>query len=467
MIWTLAICAASPSLLLSLVVPTLADMPDMLHVSVGNASWIVTAPLLSSSVTLPVLSRMADMYGRRRILLVSLWCLLSGSVLASFTSLFPMVVAGRALQGCGSGMVPIAFGIARQSLPRERFHSGVALISGATGVGLALGVPFAGVITNLLGWSAAFWFPGIVGLFLVVAVICSVPSDSSSTRGGFDIVGSVVLGATLVALLVAISYGPSWGWISPRVLALLLVSALGATVWIPRQLGSAAPTVDLRLAMIRPVLMTNLSAGFITLALISNLVVTPLQVTAPEATGYGLGLTGFEAGVLMLPFGLVLLGGAPIAGRLLSRWGAQRVLALGAAVLALSFLVRIAVSTTILGVILTTMIAGVGLAPTLAGIPALILASVPPADSAAASGVNNLVRSIASCLVSPGIAVLVSMASVTVMGEDYLSTVGLHLYFMLAALCSLIAAGLAVLITPLRPRREVSITVPETSADLA
>jgi MFS family permease len=447
-VWTLALCAAAPALLVSLVVPVLPQLPGQLDVSVGDASWIITATLLSSIVTMPILARMADTYGRRRVMIGSLLCLVAGSLPAACGGSFAWVLAGRALQGVASAIVPISFAVAKDVVVPARVNSAIALMSGAMGVGLALGMPLAGVITAGLGWQSILWVPGAVAAALMVAILLTVAPDAKRGRGAFDVVGATVLAVTLTALLVAISYGPTWGWTSRSVLLLLLVSLVGAVIWVPIQLGAPVPMIDLRVTCARPVLLNNLASILVAFGVMTNMIVTAMQLTAPEATGYGFGLSAFDAGLIMLPFGLAMVVIAPIAGLLLTRWGGYRVLALGCLAVGVVFALRVVVDVSLLAVIITTSVIGMGLGLTFAATPALILDSVPLSEAASANGVNNVLRALASTIASAILAAIVTSMTVRIAGQDHLSESGLDLCFWISAVLALVAAALAALVVP-------------------
>jgi MFS family permease len=221
---------------------------------------------------------------------------------------------------------------------------------------------------------------------------------------------------------------------------------VGTVAWVPLQLRAPFPTIDIRLSLARPVVFTNLASAFVAVPVMSNMIVTALQVTAPTTTGYGFGLTTLEAGSIMLPFGLVMVVLSPIAGVLLNRWGGRHVLILGCMVVAIVFSARVFADHSVVNVVISTSAIGAGLSLAFAAIPTLMMEAVPSADSASANGVNNLVRALASCIATAAIALLVSTAAVNVDGQDYLSQGGLHLGFWLSALAAAIAAGFAALV---------------------
>ena len=124
-------CGMLVSLQQTLVIPLLPDLPEILNVSADDASWLVTATLLAGAVATPIVSRMADMYGKRKMLLVSLAVMTVGSLIAALGANFPAMLLGRAMQGFGASLIPVGMSIMRDQLPREKLAGGIALVEAA------------------------------------------------------------------------------------------------------------------------------------------------------------------------------------------------------------------------------------------------------------------------------------------------------------------------------------------------
>ena len=122
--WTvitvLALAGLIVAVMQTLLVPLIPDLPNLLGVSTDDASWLITATLLASAVATPSMSRLADMFGKRRMMLVSLALMAAGSVLGALGTSLALLIAARALQGCGMALIPIGMSIMRDELPRER-----------------------------------------------------------------------------------------------------------------------------------------------------------------------------------------------------------------------------------------------------------------------------------------------------------------------------------------------------------
>lgn len=438
----LALSGMVVSLQFTLTIPLLPSMPEILSTSPNDASWVVTATLLSSAVATPILSRMADMYGKRRMILVALTTLTVGSIVIGLGDSYATMITGRVMQGFGQSLIPIGISLLRDLLPKERIGSAVALMSATLGIGSALGMPLSGVLYEVYGWHAIFWFSAIVGAVFTAAICAFVRESPVRVPARFDLVGALLLSVVLTAVLLALSKGGQWEL--AVVLTLLGVAAIGLTAWIPFELRVGNPLVDLRTFSRRTVLLTNVVALFVTAPIFANMLLTVQVVLAPPASGYGFGMSITVAGLVLLPSGIVMVVISPVAGRLLNRWGGRLMLVSGAATIAGAFGLRVYVADSILAVVLCTTLVGVGTALVFSAMPALIMASVPLTETASANGVNTLARSIGLAATSAFVALVLSTMSVQIGGQEFLSETAMRLCFWLAAGTALIGAMIAL-----------------------
>src|SRR5699024_12373203 len=160
------------SLMQSLIIPIIPELPALLHASASDAAWAITATLLAAAVATPTMGRLGDMYGKRRMLLVSVVALVAGSVIGALTdSLGPMIVA-RALQGFSAGVIALGISIMRDELPSERLGSSIALMSASLGVGGALGLPAAAFLAENADWHVLFWASAALGAVEIGRASC-------------------------------------------------------------------------------------------------------------------------------------------------------------------------------------------------------------------------------------------------------------------------------------------------------
>ncbi|MFP5348180.1 MAG: MFS transporter [Actinomycetes bacterium] len=445
-ILVLSLCGMVSALQFTLVIPLLPEFPALLHISASDSSWLVTSTLLTAAVSTPIIARMADMYGKRRMLVVALGAMILGSVICALEVSFLTMIVGRAFQGFGASLIAVGISILRDELPPERIGSAVALMSVTMGIGSALGLPLAGVLADWQGWHSIFWFGAVTSAVLVVALLAVVEESKVRTPGRFDVAGALVLSAALVCLLLPASKGSAWGWGGPLVLGLFASSVLLLAVWMPLELRINQPMIDLRTSARRPVLMTNLASIFAGVAMFVNMLVTVQVLQQPVASGAGFGLGVTAAGLAMVPLGLAMVAMSPISGWSLTRWGGRAVLLFGAALMALSYAGRIFYAHTVTAVVIGSTLVGIGTALAFAAMPTLIMSSVPITETASANGLNSLVRSIGTSLASTLVAAIMAAHQVEVGGMSFASVTAFQLVLGLGALAAAICAGLAALI---------------------
>jgi len=453
----LAMSGTIAALLFTLTIPLLPALPSILSISPNDASWVVTVTLLTSAVVTPIVSRMADMYGKRRIIIVSLIAITAGSAIVAIGGTYPAMLVGRSLQGFGQSLIPVGISLLRDLLPKERVGAAVALMSATLGIGAGLGLPLSGFLYETFGWQAVFWFPAIgAGAFAVIIVLL-VAESPLRAPARFDIAGSLLLSAILTSVLLVITKAGQWN--GAVIWALLGVAVVGLASWIPMQLRTGNPMVDLRTLTRRPVLLTNVSTLLSTAPNFANMLVTIQQLQTPRTGEYGFGLTIAEAGIVMLPVGLIMVAVTPLSGTLLNRWGGRSVLILGNVVMAIAFVLRVFFDDSVLAIVLVATLASAGAALAFAAMPTLIMGSVPLTETASANGINALARSLAMALCSALIALLISTTAVGIGGQEHLSPWALHLCFWIAAAAAVAAAAVAALI-PVRAAAETRVPVP-------
>ena len=442
------------SMQFTLVVPSLPSFSASLGVVAEDASWLVTITLLAGAVGTPVLSRMADMYGRRRMLLVALGLLVAGSLVAALGPGFTWVLAGRALQGFASSIVPIGISLLRDMMPAERSGTAIAVMSATVGLGSATGLLLSGLLSQSFGTAGIFAFSAIGGALSMCGILALVRESAPYPGGRFDVLGALGLSVILTSALFVISKS---GWWSTHPVPLGIISAVGvvtACLWVPLQLRSRRAVIDLRTAFRRPVLLTNIATFFATAGMFGNHLLTAHEVQAPAGVGAGLALGPVEAGLVMIPASLAMAVFSPVAGGLLNRIDGRRVLALGALVMSLAFMFRLFTHGTLVTIVIGAALVGVGTALSFAAMPALIMAYTPTQDAAAANGINSLIRTFSGAATSAAFAFLLSGFAVSAGSSQFLTQTGLSVAFgSIAASCAL-AAMLGMLMPAARDRGE-------------
>jgi MFS family permease len=362
---TLAIVATGlgalmASLAQTLVIPVLPDIGRDLHASTTGSQWLLTATLLVAAATVPVLSRLADMFGRRRLLIVSLAALAAGSLIDALTSNLAVMIVGRALTGLSAAAIPLGISLLAATLPDARKGSATALVSAMLGVGGALGLPLAGLVADNADYHVLYWI-GVGGAVISIALILALVAEPAVLEArAVDYLGIPLLAGGLVCLVLPLSEGGSWGWSSAATIGLLVAAVvlLALLVWV--ELRESHPLVDMRALASPPVAITNVASIFVGFALFASFVGTASYVQAPKGTGYGFGSSVLVAGLCLLPSGVLMLLLSPLTAMLIRRWGGGPVLALGGVVIAAGLLFRIFAVDYLWEVIVGSGIIGAG-----------------------------------------------------------------------------------------------------------
>ncbi|WP_406418998.1 MFS transporter [Streptomyces sp. NBC_00842] len=428
----LAFAGITVAVMQTLLVPVIKDLPALLHTDPSNATWVMTATLLAGAVATPIMGRLGDLHGKRRMLLASLAVMVIGSLVCAFTDELVVMIVGRALQGFAMGAIPLGIGIMRDELPREKLGSAMALMSSSIGVGGGLALPGAALVAQHADWHTLFFGAAGLGVLSMALTVLVVPETSLRAPGRFDLPGALGLSLGLVCLLLPITKGSDWGWTSGTTLGLIAASLLILVLWGLFELRSPAPLVDLRTSARREVLLTNLASVMVGVAFYAVSLVLPQLLQLPTSTGYGLGQSMVVAGLCVAPLGLTMMFVAPLYARLSARRGPKVSLMLGLLVIAIGYgaglgLMSAAWQTVVIAVVLG---AGIGLA--YSSLPALIIGAVDPSETGAANGLNTLMRSIGTSVSSAVIGMVLANTSVRMGPVSVPSMEGFRTSFVIA-----------------------------------
>ncbi|MFC5063621.1 MFS transporter [Actinomycetospora atypica] len=455
------------SLCMTLVVPIVPQLPALLSTTQANASWVITATLLGGAVATPIAGRLGDMIGKRRILLATLALLVLGALICAMTSSLVPVLIGRSLQGVAVSAVPLGISLMRDALPPERLGSGIALMSATLGIGGGLGLPLSALIVQVADWHALFWTAGALGAIGIALVLGVVPESPQRSGGGFDGVGAIALTVGLVLGLLAVSKGADWGWGSATTLGSAIGAVLILLAWGVWELRTAYPIVDLRVTARRAVLVPNLVSVPVGVAMFTGMVTFPQLLQAPLSSGYGLGLSLLAAGLVLAPNGVVMMLMSPVTARVSSRFGPRTSLQIGLVIIVVAYALGTMLLSQPWHVALVISLVGAGVALAYGSLPDLIMRAVPTDKTAAANGLNTLMRSVGTSTASAVAAVVLSAMTIQVGGTTMPSLAGLQTTLWIAAGCGLVALVATTLIPVLPRSRSVDATVVDTAEPLS
>ncbi|RSM82504.1 MFS transporter [Kibdelosporangium aridum] len=447
------------SLMQTLVIPLLPVLPKLLNASAADTSWVITSTLLAGAVATPVVGRLGDMYGKRRMLLFSVALLITGSVIAGLSNTVLPMVVGRALQGAAAAVIPLGISIMRDELPAERLGSATAVMSASLGVGGALGLPAAALLAENLDWHVLFWTSAGLGVVVFALVLAFVPESSVRTGGRFDLVGALGLSVALVCLLLGISKGADWP--ASVTFALFGTAAVVLLVWGWFELRVRQPLVDLRTTARRQVLLTNLTSIVFAFSMFAMSLVLPQILQLPVQTGYGLGQSMLATGLVLVPSGLVMMAMAPVSARISRMYGPKVTLMVGALVVGVSYGLGVVMMSEIWQLVLISALIGGGIGLGYGAMPALIMGAVPVSETAAANSLNTLMRSIGTSVSSAVAGAILAHLTISFGQVEVPSQNGFRLIMGIGSATALAALAIAAFIPA---RRADPVVTPSLSA---
>ncbi|MEY9871321.1 MFS family permease [Streptacidiphilus sp. MAP12-33] len=363
----------------------LPDLAKALHFDAGAQALVLGVNFLVSGVTVPVASRLGDLFGHRRLLLATLALTCLGYVLSACATALPLLLVGQALAGLLSCWLPLEFALLRDRLGEERGGRAVGLLVGS----LTLGT-IAGAVAR-----PGLWFLAALPALSLAVVWAFVPESATRAVGRLDWAGTALLSCGLGLLFGGFSsVGRSTGALLTA--ALLLGAAVMLALFVRQELRCPTPTVDVRMLARRstaPVFGLSLLLGFALYGAQSpNL---SFQAAKPAEVGYGLGADSQLLGLLSLPAVLGAMLGALLADRLARRFGARALLACGFAMSGVGYAVIAADHGSAVAFVPPGALAGFGAGLGLSLLPGLLMRRLPADQTGVGTGVYNTLKTLA------------------------------------------------------------------------
>lgn len=412
-----------------LLVPSVADE---MQVPVNSAQWMLTVNLLVGAVATPIMGRLSDGARKRRLFVVSLGVILVGSLVCATADDFAVFQVGRALQGLAYGVFPVAISICRGLVPRPRLRATMSTLAVTGAAGAGIGYPLTGVLAQLGGFRLAFVFGALFMATAMAVVLFVVPRDRPVPvrRGGFDIRGAVLLGGGLAALLLTVSEGPVWGWLSPPTIAMGAASVLLLAAWVVASRRTRHPLVDLRVLRDPDIAIAHGTAIALGATMYMVLSVSSLVAQAPQSTGYGAALPLAWAGFVMLPFTVGSLIANRIVRRLRGDHASRLVLPAGAVVVMMSAALLAVVHDSLVWVLVGMLLNGLGVGATYAALPVLIARRVAAHEFGSAVSFNQVLRTVGG---SVGSAIAAAVFAAALAATGFPTSAGITFAYAVSA----------------------------------
>jgi EmrB/QacA subfamily drug resistance transporter len=397
--WTLgAMCFALFMIMLDNTVVNVA-LPSIqrdLHASISGLEWTVNGYTLSFAVLLATGGRLGDIFGRRRMFLIGVVVFALSSATAGFAANPTDLVISRVVQGVGAAlMMPATLSIVTDAFPPQERGKAMGTWAGVSALALAIGPVVGGFLTEHVSWRAIFYLNIPVAIGAVAASLFAVRESRDTTVGReVDFAGVAVLTASLTALILALIEGNAWGWGSPEIVALLVGAAVGLGAFVAIELRVKVPMVEFHFFSDRNFLGAVVVALIVSFSMLG--VFFFLALYMQDILRY----SPLEAGVRFLPSTLMIVGVAPVAGRLADRFGPRWLIVAGLAIVAASLysFSGIAVDSSYLDLLPGFMLLGIGIALTMSPMTSAAMNAVAVEKAGIASGVLSMFRMVGGSL---------------------------------------------------------------------
>jgi EmrB/QacA subfamily drug resistance transporter len=443
-----------------------------LHIAQANLTWVINAYLITFGSFLLLAGRLGDLVGRKRVFLSGVTLFTLASALCGLAQDQNLLIAARFVQGLGgavSSSVIIAMIVTEFPEPAQRAKAMSAYIFVAVGGG-SIGLLVGGVVTQAVNWHWIFFINipiGLVTLLLGRALL--EESDGIGLDKGVDVLGSIAVTAALMLGIYAIVSTPDHGWGSAHTLLFGGASAVLLGIFFTLQARLANPIMPLRILRVPGLASTSIVRGLLASGLFSTFFLGALYLE--RVRGY----SALRTGVAFLPLSLAVgVLSAGITARLMSRFGARRVMLPGLVLTALGLLLMARLgehSSYFPAMFFALLILGLGAGLAFIPLLAIAMANVPGADAGLASGIVNVSLQMSGAI---GLAVLGTIStdharSLVADGHavpDAL-TGGYQLAFLVGAACVALGAALALALLRTPPPPPVPASEPTPALALA
>ena len=397
--WTLgSLCFALFMIMLDNTVVNVA-LPAIkadLGISTSELEWTVAAYALTFASLLLTGGKLGDLLGRRLIFVIGLAVFTLSSLACGLSASAPQLISARAVQGVGAAlMMPATLSIISATFPARERGTAIGIWAGVSAMALAIGPLLGGIITEHISWNWIFYVNVPIGVVAVIAALLVVPeSRDTSHEQRLDLPGLLTSGIALLALVYALIEANQYGWTSARILTLFAIAIVGIVAFVLLELHQRLPMLDLSLFRSGTFAGANLVAILVTLAMFGIFVFFPIYMQTFR------GWSPIQAGAALLPWTLMVVIFAPIAGKLSDRVGSRWLMAGGMTVVAICCLLlsTVTLHSTFWHMLPAFLLGGLGMSFVMTPMSAAAMSAAPVAKAGVASGVLNTFRQVGVAL---------------------------------------------------------------------
>jgi MFS family permease len=435
--------------------------------STASLNWVSAAYMLATVVCVPVIAKLGDRYGHKRMLTISATMVALGSVVVAVAPGFGVLLLGRALQAPLASFLPLEFAIVRDRDP-ERTGKSIGKLTGALTLGSAIGALGAGALLDVFdSLRATLWVPAVFMIICVPVVIFLVPESTARSRGRIDWTGATLLGVGLLLALGAVSNANTWGWSNPVTWIVMVIGLALLVVWFRVELRVDQPLIDMNVLLHGGIALPVVIAFLFGAQLFgAQTATTVFFMTDSGLTGYGMGLTSTVTGVIALATALAAFLFSSQGDRVAERISSRNTLMLGGALLAVNYVILIAGAHALPAIIIGQVIGGAGNGLLISVLPTIVVKRAPTDEVGIASAIYNTSRTAAGAVAGALFALVMSSFTGTFgSGDSAVTTTSLSGFTAVWAICGVI--GLAVVALSLRITEPAAVTVVDSGTDTA
>jgi EmrB/QacA subfamily drug resistance transporter len=406
--WTFAITAVGVFMVTldNLVVTTaLPVIRKDLHASIESLEWTVNAYTLTFAVLLLTGAALGDRFGRRRMFAVGLGIFTFGSIAAALAPSAGALIAARALQGVGGAIVtPLTLTILSAGVPREKRGVFIGAWSGIAGLAVAFGPLVGGAVVQGISWQWIFWLNVPIGVVLIPLVLTRL-QETRGPADRLDLGGLALASAGLLGIVWGLVRGHGQGWTSPEIVGSLTAGAIVLALFVLWELRVSAPMLPMRFFRNRAFALANVASLLMFFGMFGSIFL--LSQFFQTVQGY----SPLGSGLRILPWTIMPMFVAPVAGALSDKIGGARLMGIGLVLQSAGLVWIASVSTATVAYVQLIgpfVISGIGMAMFWAPVANVVLSAVRPEEEGQASGSQNAIRELGGVF---GVAVLASVWS--------------------------------------------------------
>lgn len=406
----LVFCELASGFVQGFYAPLLGEIAGHLQVSDADITWFLTVQTLAAAVCVPLLSKLGDIFGHRRMLRIAVVAVLIGTLVTAFLPSYPLVLAARILVGPLAVWLPLEIALVHNRIKGETARTSIGLLVSCLTGGAILGTISAGVFSSVLpSLTLTLLVPVVFVAVSVYAVFFKVPESTSRTGAKIDVLGFIGIGLAMVVLLFSLRLASSEGFGSMSTIVTLVAAVVIFALWVLWELRVASPAIDVRLIVsprLGPVYLTAFLFGMVMFG--AQAPSTTFLTADPDVSGYGFAATAGTASAVTAVVTILATVGAATFAPIARRIGIRAVLVTGAVLAASGSLIQIAFHEELWQIFMISAINGIGMGFLLGALPALVAELAPSDSTGIAAGVYNSLRTLGGSAAGAVFAVLLA-----------------------------------------------------------